>query len=71
MIGQLRDWYTRSELFESFPPARLAFTDLHPFQVDFTASWVSMSFLRKFLIIFVAFSSVMGFILALIVLLTS
>jgi hypothetical protein len=68
-ILKLRDLYTRPEFFVNSPHAQHAFTDMHAFRIDFTVSWISLSWARRLTIVVVAASSVLGFVLSLIALL--
>jgi hypothetical protein len=60
-LSELREYYAHPENFPlDFKQARLAFTDIHQFRIDYTAWWISLSVVRKVLIILLAVIGAMG-----------
>ncbi len=67
-LAKLRNLYAQAHRSnDSYSAQALrAFTDCHPFRIDFTVSWISTTWVQRLLIVGGAVTSVLGFILALI-----
>ncbi len=59
-VLKLRRFYADPSNFETFPEAQDVFRDLHPFRIDFTASWGNMRWWMISLIWTLAFAGVVA-----------